>query len=154
MSQSSFVGYKYPATKHTHTMMPGGAVPVGYFDEQNILFIQSKIAEVLKRKFIQHIAIDRGSIVRIMGRVLDERIETIPKMNQRVIMYCCNDYIIHQLEVDRNLKLEAHFVIGDRIYDPTTERVKFDPQMVKLANRLGTPRIAGAGNITSRFYFT
>ena len=56
----------------THTIAPGAVIPLGYFDEENITFIQAKVAEVLSREFIQKIIIDRASIVRIMQRVLSE----------------------------------------------------------------------------------
>ena len=132
------------------TLVPNANVPLGYFDEDNIRFIQNKIREVLRREFKQDILIDRESIIRLMERSLEDRIETIPKMNQRVIMYATNDFRIHQLEADKHLKWEAHYVESQRFYDPTTEVSRFDPQITKTSNRLGVPRVGG----TSRFYFT
>jgi hypothetical protein len=85
-----------------------------------------------------------------MTRALYDRIETVPHMNQRAIMYACNEFRNHQITVDRNLKLEAHFVESQRLYDPTVEIVRFDPQSIKVPNRLGTLKVGG----TSRFYFT
>ncbi len=133
-----------------HTLIPNAAIPFGYFDEDNIRFIQGKIREVLRREFKQNILIDRASIVRLMERVILERIETVPKMNQRVIMYATNEFRVHQLEVDKHLKWEGHFWSSQQLYDPTTEVSRFDPQNIKLANRLGYPAVGG----TTRFYFT
>ncbi len=133
-----------------HTLVPNANIPIGYFDEDNILFIQKKIVEVLKREFKQDILVDRASIIRIMERVLLERIETVPKLNERCIMVITNEFRVHQLEVDKNLKLEAHYVSSQLFYDSTTEVVRYDPQAIKLANRLGYPRVSG----TVRFYFT
>nr|QBK85539.1 MAG: uncharacterized protein LCMAC101_01260 [Marseillevirus LCMAC101] len=153
MSQSSFVGYSFPVPQILHTLSNNyqeeGPLK-GLFDEDVILFIQSKVSEVLAREYKQRILISRGDVVRVYGRVIAEFPQTIPKMIQRTVMNICNDFRIDQLTVDRNLKLEAHFVIGDRLYDPTTERVKYDPATIKLANRLGQQRVGG----TVRFFFT
>jgi len=133
-----------------HTLVPNANVPLGYFDEDNIRFIQKKITRVLSREYRQSILFDRGSIIRLMERALLDRIETVPKMNQRVVMYATNEFRNHQLEASRNLKLEAHYVESQRLYDPTVESVKYDPAKIKLANRLGLPAVGG----TTRFYFT
>jgi hypothetical protein len=133
-----------------HTLVPNATVPLGYFDEDNIRFIQDKIRRVLRREFKQDILIDRASIVRLMERALLDRIETVPKMNQRVVMYATNEFRDHQLEVDKHLKWEAHYVESQRLYDPTTEVSRFDWQQLKTANRLGYPAVGG----TTRFYFT
>ncbi len=133
-----------------HTLVPNANIPIGYYDEDNIQFIQRKIIEVLKREFKQDILVDRSSIIRIMERVILDRIETVPKMNQRVVMTITNELRIHQLEVDKNLKLEAHYASSQLLYDPTVEIVRYDPQNIKMANRLGYPQVGG----TTRFYFT
>ena len=133
-----------------HTLVPNANIPLGYYDEDNIRFIQKKITEVLKREFIEDILIDRKSIIQLMERALLERIEPVVKMNQRVIMYATNEYRVYQLEVERNLKAQEYYVMSQRPYDPTVEISKYDPQRTKLANRLGWPRASG----TVRFYFT
>lgn len=132
---------------YVQTIFPG-YVPDGYFDDDNIEFIRGKIIQVLDIEFKQHIIVDRASVVRVMQRVLEERLETIPKMNQRVIMYITNEFRNHQQEAWRNLKWEAHYVQSQRLYDPTVERGP-DLYDIKLANRLGKPRVGG----TVRFYF-
>lgn len=133
-----------------HTLVPNANIPIGYFDEDNILFIQQKIVEVLKREFKQDILIDRASIIRIMERAILDRIETIPHMNQRVVMIITNEFRVHQLSVDKHLKLEAHYTSSQLLYDPTVEVVRYDPQAIKLANRLGYPKVGS----TTRFFFT
>ncbi len=147
MSQSSFVSSSGSNPLVLHTQF--NAAPEGVFDEDNILFIQSKISEVLALEYKQRILVDRASIIRKMGIVIEERLESIPKMNQRVVMYCCNDFRISQDYADRNLKLEAHYVLSQRLYDPSAEVVRYDPGKIKLANRLGQAKVGG----TSRFYF-
>lgn len=132
---------------YTHTVFPG-FVPDGYFDNDNISFIRDKIARVLKGEFYQNINIDRASVIRIMSRVMEERLEPIPKMNQRVIMYICDEYRNHQNQLHKHLKWEEHYVESQKLYDPTVERT-YDTAIVKLANRLGIPRVGG----TQRFTF-
>lgn len=126
-----------------------GFIPEGFLDQDNIDFIQKKITSVLDLEFKQHVLVDRASIIRIMQRVLEARLETIPKMNQRVIMTITNEFRNHQQEAWRNLKWEAHYIESQRLYDPTVERGP-DLYDIKLANRLGKPRVGG----THRFYFT
>ena len=127
---------------YTHTVFPG-YVPDGYFDEDNIEFIRQKIAKVLSGEFHQLINFDRASVIRIMSRVLEERLEPIPKMNQRVIMYLGDEYRNHQYQLHKHLKWEEHYTASQALYDPTVERT-FDTQIVKLANRLGKERVGGA----------
>jgi hypothetical protein len=130
------------------TLIPN--YPLGYFDNDNISFIQKKVTSVLKKEYVQNVIIDRASIVRIMQRVAEERMETIPKMNQRVIMYLTNDFRVHQETASKHLKWEAHFVQSQRLFDPTVQSSKFDQQMIKIPNRLGNLKVGG----TVRFYFT
>ncbi len=133
-----------------HTLVPNANVPFGYFDEENIRFIQKKIIEVLKRKFQQDILFDRGSIVRLMERALLDRIETIPRMNQRVVMYAVNEFMVEQLDIDKHLKWEAHYVQSQRLYDPTVEVSRYDRQRTKLKKSFRGDQVGG----TLRFYFT
>ena len=132
------------------TLVPNANIPIGYLDEDNIQFIQKKIVEVLKREFKQDILIDRASIIRVMARILEERIEPVVKMNQRVVMTICNEFRVHQLQVDKHLKWEAHYSSSQQLYDPTVEISRFDSQNIKLANRLGWEKVGGS----KRFYFT
>jgi hypothetical protein len=133
-----------------HTLIPNASIPLGYFDEDNIRFIQKKITEVLKRRFTQDILIDRASIIRLLDRVILERIEPIPKMNQRVIMIATNEFIIHQLDAEKHLRWEEFYPLSQRLYDPSVGNGKYDPHKTKLSNRLGVPNVGG----TTRFYFT
>jgi len=134
-----------------HTLAPGANIPFGYFDEDNIRFIQNKIKEVLKREFVQDILVDRASIIRVMERVLLEWNEVIPKLNQRVVMYITNEFRNHQGQRNKHARWESYFVESQRLYDPTVESQKFDGQFIKLANCRGFPKVGGK---TSRFYFT
>jgi len=148
MSQSSFISSSGSRPTILHTQY--NSAPKGYFDEDNILFIQAKISEVLAREFKQRILVSRGDIIKKMAIIAQEFLETIPKMNQRTVMTICQEFRVYQLEVDRNLKWEAHFNLSQRLYDPSAEVVRYDPGMVKTANRLGQTKVGG----TARFFFT
>jgi hypothetical protein len=134
---------------YVQTISPG-FIPEGYFDQDNVDFIKKKTTHVLSLEFRQNINIDYASIKRIMQRVLEERTDTIPKLNQRVIMYLTHDFRIHQAEVKKNLNWEANYVLSQRLYDPSVERVSNMDQNPKMNTRLGLPRVGG----TMRFYFT
>jgi len=132
---------------YTHSIFPG-YVPAGFFDEENITFIREKVAHVLGLEFAQRVNVDRASVVRIMQRVLGERLEDIPRMNQRVIMYITNDVRNHQAELKKHMNWEEHYILSRQLYDPSAERT-FDTMIVKLKNRFGLPRVGG----TMRFTF-
>lgn len=134
---------------YIQTIFPG-FIPEGYFDQDNVDFVKNKTTEVLSLEFRQKINIDYGSIKRIMQRVLEERPDTIPKLNQRAIMYLTHDFRIHQAQVNKHLKWESNYVLSQRLYDPSVERTSNMNQNPKMNTRLSLPRVGG----TMRFYFT
>lgn len=127
---------------YTHTIFPG-YVPDGYFDKDNIAFLRSKIANVLKREFVQYINVDTNSIIRVMQRIIGERAEPVVKMNERVVMTICNEFRNHQELAAKHANWEEHYIESQRLYDPTTERGP-DLQRIKLSNRLGKERVGGS----------
>ena len=144
------------------TVYPG-FIPDGYFDEDNVNFIQNKIAEILSRVFKQRIVIDKGSIVRVMQRVLSERIESIPKMNERVLMYLNNSFMTHQAERDKHMKWDDSRYQSMQIVDlrnrpgdldrncPSAKQAHTDVTYAyRFPNRLGIPKVGD----TLRFNFT
>ena len=132
----------------TLTIWPG-FVPEGYFDDDNVKFIQEAISDELDKDFRQRVVVDRASIIRKMEAVLSEMIESVPKMNRRVIMIVVSHFRQHQLETNKHLKWEAHYTESQRLYDPTTERGP-DMQRIKLSQRLGQQNVGS----TTRFFFT
>jgi len=132
---------------HTIADVP---VPLGYFDQDNIAFIANKITTVLSRQFKQRVTFDRASIVRLMQRVAEERLESIPRMNQRVVMYAVNEFSVHQLEADKHMRWQAGYYASQQLYDWLEDKSHADLHNRKLSNRLGLPRVGG----TVRFYFS
>ena len=133
-----------------HTLNPGAGFPEGYFDDDNIVFVQRKISEVLKRRYRQDILFDRGGVINLMTRALMDRLESVPKMNQRAVMYGTNEFMNHQDDINKRLKWEAHYELSQRMYDPSVDIVRFDPQLTVAPNWLGRNMVGG----TTRFYFT
>jgi hypothetical protein len=131
----------------THTIFPG-AVPDGFFDSENVEFVRRKAAELLKREYAQDINFDKASVIRIMQRILGERLEPVPRMNQRVLMTLTNEFRTYQMQLLKHMKWEDHYVESQRLYDPTTERGP-DLQAIKLAQKRGRPTVGG----TVRFMF-
>ena len=134
---------------YTHTISPG-FLPSGYFDNDNVNFIQEKIIEVLHQNFTQDIIISKGDIKKIMLRILSERLEEIPMMNQRVIMTIVSEFRNHEIDVNKRLWWAERSKYTQILQDPTEGVARYDPLGIKLANRLGEPMVGG----TSRFYFT
>ncbi len=136
-----------------HVMVPGATIPEGYFDSDNINFIQQKITELLSREFIQQILVSHSDIIRIMQRVLAERRENVPKMNQRVIMYITNDVRVHQLDVAKHYNWEEGYTSSQVLIDKVGQIERFDHRAIKLNSDVkfdGKTRVGG----TLRWYFT
>ena len=134
-------------TSLLHTVFPG--YRTFFFDNDNIVFIQQKITDIMSREYRQKINVDIASIVRVMERVYGERLETVPKMNQRVVMYICNEFRNHQLTASKHLKLEAHYTESQKLFDSSTQRGP-DLYNIKTTDRLLKPKVGG----THRYYFT
>ena len=136
-----------------HTIAPGAAINSGYFDVDNINFIQTRVSQELSRDFEQQVIIDRASITRVMQRVLAERREVIPKMNRRVIMYLCDEFRNHQHEVNKHLNWESGYVASQRNVDHVGRMTRFDHRGIKTNDKKkydGKSRVGGS----QRFYFT
>lgn len=124
----------------------GIIAPKGYFSCKNVEFIKRKVQELVRKDFIVRMVVDDGSVVRIMQRVLEERIDGIPRMNQRVIMYIVNNYLTYQIETNKHLNWAENFSNSQKLFDCTTRRGAISNWTVYSSPKL-TPS-------TVRFYFT
>jgi restriction endonuclease len=133
-----------------HTLFPG-ARQKGYFDEDNICFLQKAVAEQLSKEFRQKVKYDRASVIRVMGRIHEERPESIPRMNQRVIMSLCAEYRRYQARLNKRMCWEENFFNSQQLVDPTGQ-VGPDTTAIRgmIKNRYGVPQNGGS----LRFYFT
>jgi hypothetical protein len=113
-----------------------------FFSDENVNFIQDKITKVINKDITTKVTIPKESIARIMFRVMSERLETIPKMNERVVMTCVNDYLVYQLSVSKHLNWADGYIQSQRLFDPTCRRgvianwtVKTNPKKLSTAVR-------------------
>jgi hypothetical protein len=127
------------------TIWPG-FVPEDYFTKENIDFLSRKITQMIHKDITTDVVIDTGSIVRVMQRILEQRLEDIPKMNQRVIMSIVSEYLDYQIDVNKKLNWADAYVFSQRLYDPSARRGAVSSWGIKL-NPKNMPT-------TSRFYFT
>ena len=134
---------------YTHTIYPG-YLPSGYFDDDNVDFLNKKIIEILHQNFTQDIMVPKGDIKKIMLRILAERLEEIPMMNQRVLMTIVNEFRNHEIDVRKRWWWAERSKNTQMLQDSTEGVARYDPLAIKLANRLGAPMVGG----TSRFFFT
>lgn len=114
-------------------------VPLGYFSDKNVKNIRNKIKEILLKSFDKPVIIDDNSIRRVMQRVLDERLEPYPLMEQRIIMYIVSEFKQFELEKNKNLRYERFFPYTQLVYD-NTARSGPDMQTIKLSRQPSTLR--------------
>ena len=137
----------------THTIFPG-YVPVDFFSEENIRFVLQKSIQVLNGEFFQEIHFERPGVIRVMDRVVNERLESVPKMNQRVVMYLTNEFRNYQAEVNKHLNWQENYVHSQRLYDPVADKSHFDMMGHKsLMPGFNEPRRQGLAGQAFRFTF-
>jgi len=118
-----------------------------FFSKINIQFLQDKISQQLSKHFIQKIIIPHFSLKRKMMEIFQQRLETIPRMNERVVMAACHEFRLDQAETTRNIRWEEQYVGTTQLVDLDAQKVQYDPQSIKL-------RQPGQVGGTVRFYFT
>lgn len=84
-----------------------------------------------------------------MQIVFDQYFESIPRMNERVVMYLCNDFRNNQIEVNKRLGWAESYASSQRIFDEIGNKGP-DLTAIKLSNRLGQDRVGG--NISFVFF--
>ncbi len=134
---------------YTHTIFPG-YIPSGYFDDSNVQFVQKKIQKVLGLNFTQKVDIPAGDVVKVMLRILSQKLEEIPKMNERVVMQIVGEFRNHQIDVEKRLWWTQDSRTSTALIDGAEGLARYDPGSIKLANRFSSPLVGG----TTRFYFT
>jgi hypothetical protein len=111
-----------------------------FFNEDNKIFIQRKVAEVLRNEFKQNIIFDPLSIVQVMQRTYEDRVESVPRMNQRVIMDLCRSFRNEQINNNKHLMWAESYASSQMVFDPLGNKGP-DLQNIKLSNRLGRDRV-------------
>jgi hypothetical protein len=141
---------------NVQTILPT-AIPEGYFSDENVQFILDKIHAILMKEYDFVPKFVRGGIVRVMQKIIEDRLETIPKMNQRVIMTCCNDWRNYQQEANKHLNWEENYINSQKLFDPKARR---GPDIYGIKSRAMYSGYYGGMNnklmrkAVSQFYFT
>jgi len=96
-----------------------GNYPIDYFSEENVNYIQNKVKRMLGAEFncSGGIIVPASDIVRVMQRVIGQRMEGIPEMNQRTIMYITDAYRTHVIDANKHLKWAENYTSSQQLYD-------------------------------------
>lgn len=114
-----------------------------FFNEDNKIFIQRKVAEVLSKEFKQNIIFDPLSIVQVMQQVYQERVESVPRMNQRVVMELCRSFRNEQINNNKHLMWAECYPSTQKLFDPIGNKGP-DLQAIKISNRLGREKVGSS----------
>jgi hypothetical protein len=98
------------------------------------------ITKTLAKQFRQSIVVDVGSIKRVMMRVYDEMLETVPQMNERVVMEICHEFRNHQALTRQRLAYEEGYVASQLLYNPVAKMAQVDVRAIKLHHGVGGTR--------------
>lgn len=124
---------------------------VNFFDQENIETISHGATNMLLKEFKNPVFFSAEDIVKVMGRIAEEKYESIPKMNRRVIMDLTKDYRIHAYSVLKQLHLDEGYIASQNpAYDEVANMTKFDQRLVQ---KISQSR-ASSSNATLQFYFT
>lgn len=80
-----------------------------------------------------------------MQLIYNERLESIPKMNERVVMELCRQFRNEQINNNKYLGWAEAYPSSQLIFDPLGNKGP-DLQAVKISNRLGKPRVGSTRN--------
>ena len=114
-------------------------VPPSYFSQDNIDHVRNKVTNILRHDFKFPIVVDDESILRVLQRVLDERLEPLYKMLTRAIMEITSEIKAFELERLKHLKYEKFYTFSQKIYD-VAARSGPDMQRIKLSRQPSTLR--------------
>lgn len=142
-------GYVAGSLQGIHSVFPL-VRPEGFFTRANVRFLANKIGTMMEEEFGGFLRISPSDILRVMQRVAEVRIESIPRMNERVVMEITADYRQHLLQLNRQLKWEENVINGSLLFDAVSGRSAMDAGKLKMRDRLLRPKVGG----TLNFAFT
>ena len=100
-------------------LAPNQSRAPGFFCPENIEYLCNTLTETLKREYRGTVKFTRASVVRAMQRIHEERVETVPQMNQRVL--------IDLLRIFRNEMEENNRINGFWDNDGAWKAWNYDP---------------------------
>lgn len=133
-----------------YTFQPYGGVEPDFFSDENVAFLLQRVTQELRKFFSVNVKYDVGSVKQVMHTIAAQRPETIPKMNQRVIMQLTKEFRTHHHQLNKHLAWQEGFVYSQQLVDPVGGTRQYDNTAIKISNRLGRPRVGS----TLRWYST
>jgi hypothetical protein len=116
-----------------------GKVPQDYFSKNTVELVKRNVTDILNHDFIHPIEVDDESVLRVLQRVLEERLEPFYRMVTRVVMEIVNEIKTFELERTKHLRYEKFFEYTQKIYD-VSSRSGPDMQTIKLSKQPSTLR--------------
>lgn len=121
----------------THHVLSSSVRSTGFFDPDNVSFVQTKATQVLSKEFRQRIVFDIESVKRVMARVYSEMLETVPQMNERTVMELTHEFRNHQLLTNQRLRYEEGYVASQMLFNPISNVAQVDVRAIKLHRGVG-----------------
>ena len=85
-----------------HTIDPQWRIP-GFFTQENVDTLSNLITETIAQSYSKKkVIVPKPNIVRIMQFIQEQRPESIPKMNERVIMEIVSEFLNFTYENERS----------------------------------------------------
>lgn len=132
-----------------HTLQPNWRIP-GFFTEENVKFLSDKITEHLSKYYSgKKVVIPDPHIVRIMQHIQEQRPESIPRMNQRVLIDIVAEFMDF-VQKNENANNWSYFRYDAYNRTPNLGIKPYETPKLK------GPDYAGRGNtyLPPRFHFT
>lgn len=109
-----------------------------FFGQKNLDFLRQKIKDMIKKEYEKEVTVDDASLLRACQRVLEERLEIWPRMNERVVMYLTNEIRNYLAETQKHLRWQENFVSSQSLWDEKGGKGYYIPNK-------GRPRFFGKG---------
>ena len=109
------------------TLTPDQARAPGFFCPENIQYLCETLTQTLKKEYKGVVKFTKASVVRAMQRIHEDRVETVPQMNQRVLIDLLR---IFRNEMEENARANGFWdlVWGAWNYDPYLGIAPYDPR--------------------------
>lgn len=107
-----------------HTLYPGFRLP-DFFSQTNIDFISHKITEILSLEYKTKVVVPDDAILSEMQIQHEDRLETIAKMNMRVVMEMVRSFRNYQTEITKKSYWSQNFW-NSYNYSPSLKIKQFD----------------------------
>ncbi len=117
----------------------------------NYDFIQKKVYDLIKREYNREITVDHASIRKVCIRILEERLEPLERMNERVVMSLSHEIRIYLEETHKALGYAEVYKESQSLWDRNGQKG------YQIKNK-GRPRLFGkgervGGTLTFNFFY-